>query len=162
MTNAYFIELAEYNIWANNITLSWLNRISDDQWKAPIISSFNSVEETVLHLAGAEKLWLDRLHKVTDLVPLVKTFKGDRNELLKIWSDASNDLKMFVDAFDENELKTLLKFKRLNGVEYIQPYYQVLAHIFNHSTYHRGQLVTMLRQTGYTDISSTDMLVFFS
>ena len=161
MTKAYFIELANYTVWANSITLSWLENISEEQWKMTIVSSFNSIEETVLHLAGAEKLWVDRLNKVTEPVPLAKIFNGDKSELLEVWRVATNNLKGFVAAFDENELKTPLRFKRLNGVEYVQPYYQLLAHIFNHSTYHRGQLVTMLRQAGYKEISSTDMLGFF-
>jgi uncharacterized damage-inducible protein DinB len=38
--------------------------------------------------------------------------------------------------------------------------YHVLHHIFNHSTYHRGQLVTMLRQLGSKDIPATDFIAF--
>ena len=162
MTKPYFIELAEYNVWANNITLSWLFDLTEEQWNLPIESSFNSIRETVLHLAGAEKIWLDRLNKIENPEPLATTFKGNKQDLLEIWTNASGELKNFVEAFDEKELKSLLRFKRFNGVEYTQPYYQVLAHIFNHSTYHRGQLVTMLRQAGYKNVCSTDMLRFFS
>ena len=65
------------------------------------------------------------------------------------------------ENFDENNLQVNLDFKRLNGDAYSMPYYQMLAHVFNHSTYHRGQIVTMLRQVGFTDVGSTDMLGFF-
>jgi uncharacterized damage-inducible protein DinB len=37
----------------------------------------------------------------------------------------------------------------------------LFAHVVNHATYHRGQLVTMLRQVGFTDVSATDFLGFY-
>jgi uncharacterized damage-inducible protein DinB len=44
--------------------------------------------------------------------------------------------------------------------QFKQPIYQVLLHMFNHSTYHRGQLVTMLRQLGVQKLPSTDFIVW--
>jgi uncharacterized damage-inducible protein DinB len=44
--------------------------------------------------------------------------------------------------------------------QFKQPVYQVLVHIFNHGTYHRGQLVTMLRQLGVEKIPQTDYIVW--
>lgn len=161
MTKSYFIQLAEYNIWANKIVHSWLENITEEQWEQPIVSSFNSIYETALHVAGAEKIWLDRLNNLINPVPLVKVFKGTKKELLEEWTKASQDLRTFIENFDEARMNADLKFKRLNGDEYVQPYYQLFAHVFNHSSYHRGQLVTMLRQAGYTDINSTDMINFF-
>ena len=161
MTKAYFIELAEYNIWANNIMLSWLDKIMDEQWEMHVVSSFNSIAETVLHITSAERIWLERLNKAESPVWLQSSFKGTRNEIVELWKNASAGLKKFIDGFKESDLKEKLVFRRINGDRYEMPHYQVFAHIFNHSTYHRGQLVTMLRQVGFTDIGSTDMLVFF-
>ena len=60
MTKDYFKEAAEYNLWANNIVCNWLEQISDEQWNKEIISSFNSIQETVLHTISAERAWLER------------------------------------------------------------------------------------------------------
>ena len=60
-----------------------------------------------------------------------------------------------------SSLEKNLDFKRLNGDAYSMPYYELIAHVFNHSTYHRGQLVTMLRQVGFDKVESTDMLAYF-
>ena len=46
MNKSYFIELAQYNIRANYIVISWLQQISEQQWKQPVVSSFNSITET--------------------------------------------------------------------------------------------------------------------
>jgi len=161
MTKEYFIELAEYNIWANNILLGWLDKITDELWSQHVISSFNSIGETVLHITSAETVWIERLQKAEAPVWLQSDFKGTRDELIGIWRKSSAGLKKFLENFEDSAMMEKLVFKRLNGDRYEMPHYQVFAHVFNHSTYHRGQLVTMLRQVGFTAVGSTDMLGFY-
>ena len=161
MTKQYFIELADYNIWANDIVQGWLNALADEQWNQTIVSSFNSIRETALHLTGTESVWLDRLNKVEAPVWLPPVFTGTKKEMLDRWNNASHNIKSFVEKFDETKINEKLDFKRLNGDQYSMPYHQVFAHVFNHSTYHRGQLVTMLRQAGFTNVSSTDLLGYY-
>ena len=157
MTKQYFKEIAEYNLWANTIVCDWLEQITDEQWNKEIFSSFNSIQETVLHIISAEKAWLQRFKK-QPVEWLQSTYRGTKNEHIKLWKDKSAELKAFIDAFDENDLNKNLDFKRLNGDAYSMPYYQLFAHVVNHATYHRGQLVTMLRQAGFRNVSSTDLL----
>ncbi len=157
MTKQYFKELAEYNLRANTIVCSWLEQINDEQWNKEIISSFNSIQETVLHIISAEYAWLQRFKK-EPFDWLQSTYKGTKEEHIQLWKKTSSEVKDFIDAFDENNLNTNLDFKRLNGDAYSMPYYQLFAHVVNHATYHRGQLVTMLRQAGFTNISATDLL----
>jgi uncharacterized damage-inducible protein DinB len=161
MNKDYFIQLADYTVWANNIAHSWLERITDEQWKQPIVSSFNSLETTVVHTAGAERIWLDRLNQVEAPVFLSSVFKGSKKEAIEIWAKASLGLKSFVENFDEKNYQQILRFKRIDGNVYELLHDQTLLHVFNHSTYHRGQIVTMLRQVGFTDINSTDMSAYF-
>ena len=161
MTKNYFTEVAEYNVWANNIVWGWLDQISDEQWNQNIVSSFNSIGETALHIVSAETIWLDRLNKVDAPVWIQSTFKGSKEETIELWKRSTAGLKKFMDEFDEAGMMDILVFKRINGDRYEMPHYQVFAHIFNHSTYHRGQLVTMLRQAGFTNVGSTDKLGFY-
>ena len=157
MTKKYFQELAEYNVWASDIVCSWLEQISDEQWTREIISSFNSIQETVLHIISAEKAWQERFeYKPVEWLQF--TYKGTKDQHIALWKKTSESLKEFINGFDESKLETNLDFKRLNGDAYSMPHYQLIAHVFNHSTYHRGQLVTMLRQTGFMNVGSTDLL----
>ena len=162
MTKDYFKEIAEYNLWANNIVCTWLQQITDEQWNKEVISSFNSIQETVLHIISAERAWLERFKKNPQTVWIQSSFEGTKDDHIKLWKETSEELKNFIDAFDENNLTTNLDFKRLNGEAYSMPYYQLFAHVVNHGTYHRGQLVTMLRQVGFTNVSSTDLSGFYS
>ena len=161
MTKDYFIQLADYNIWANNIVCNWLDNISEAQWNQEVVSSFNSIQETVLHLISAEHIWVQRMDKVENPEWLATTYKGTKEEHIALWKQASEKLKNFMVDFDENNLQVYYSFKRFNGEINTAPYYQTFAHVFNHSTYHRGQLVTMLRQVGFTDVGSTDLLQYF-
>lgn len=160
MNKQYFIELAGFNSWANNIVCGWLENISDEQWNMQITSSFNSIQETVLHIISAENAWLQRFRE-QPVEWLQSTYKGTKDEHIKLLKKTSGMFKEFVEAFDENELYKNLDFKRLNGDAYSMPFYQLFAHVVNHATYHRGQLVTMLRQAGFTNISSTDLLGYY-
>ncbi len=161
MNKKYFLELADYNIWANNIAIEWLNQINDEQWKQAITSSFSSIEQTAIHIAGAEKIWIDRWTNIQNPVFLTAEFKGTKNELIEIWRKSSADLKTFIEKYPEENYNQQLTFKRLNSEEYTMEFAQTYSHIINHSTFHRGQLVTMLRQTGFTKVSSTDLITYY-
>ena len=161
MTKKYFTELAEYHVWANSRICTWLEKISDEQWKQPVVSSFNSIYETTLHIAGAEKLWVERLRRYTNFEVLTQTFNGSKADLIKTWKGISLDFKRFIDDMPDDLLQEKLFFKNIKGIEHNLPYYQMLAHVINHSTYHRGQVVTMLRQVGFTELSSIDITTYF-
>ncbi len=161
MNTAYFLELAKYNIWANNKIISWLNDINEVQYKQSIESSFGSIVGLVLHIASAEKIWLERLHENPAPVWLASEFKGDKETLITIWKQASDNLKKYIENFDETNLQNKIKFKRLNGEENELAFYQIFSHVLNHSTFHRGQFVTLLRQVGFSNISGTDLLDFY-
>lgn len=160
MTKEYFIELAKYNIWANDIVCNMLEKINEDQWLQKIISSFDSIQETTLHIMSAENAWLQRF-KREPFEWLQLSYKGSKNEHINLWKKISTDLKEFITGFAENNLLVKLDYKRLNGEEKSTPFYIMFAHVFNHSTYHRGQLITMLRQVGFTEIKSTDFVGFY-
>ena len=161
MNNFYFLEVANYNIWANNIVHNWLLDITEDQWSQTIVSSFGSIAATALHIAGAERIWLDRFKKSEKPIWLPNAMQPILHETLAEWSKASEGLIDFVSNCDDSKMNETLSFKRINGDSMNLSMQHALAHVFNHSTYHRGQLLLMLKQVGYEKASGTDMLIFF-
>ena len=162
MQKKYFVELATYNQWANHTVISWLNLITEEQWNAPVVSSFNSIGQTSLHIIGAEKIWLDRLQHNPNPSWLPATFAGSKTDAMQVWEAASAGLLLFTQDLEEAQLSAPMKYKRLNGEEYEHETYKILAHIFNHSAYHRGQLVTQLRQMGFEDVTTLDLLSYYN
>ena len=160
MNKNYFLELAQYNIWANQKMIHWLSQISEEQWTQKLVGSFDSIEATAIHTAGAEKVWWERLNNQAQ--PFLNiTFKGNKNDLIEIWRNTSENLKNYISEISEADLKETFNYKNLKGDDFTRVRYQATAHVFNHSTYHRGQLVNYLRQVGFTDVNTTDLIYFY-
>jgi uncharacterized damage-inducible protein DinB len=161
MLKQYFTDLAAYNSWADQKAIDWLSQITDEQWEQVNTSSFSSVRQTAVHIASAEKIWIDFWNKVADPVYLSANFTGTKNELLSIWKAASEGLETYIKSHPEEGFMRSVSFIYPNGNTGQMPYYQTFAHIINHSTYHRGQLVTLLRQAGHHQFSSVDLATFY-
>src|SRR3569623_1927881 len=122
MSKEYFIELSEFNIWANDRVCSWLDKISDEQWKQPLVRSFNSIYETILHVANAEKIWGERLQKKSNSEMHFATFTGSKAELLATWKELSLNFKKLIEEMSEDQFQQKLLYKNTKGIEYNQPY----------------------------------------
>ena len=160
MNKSYFIELARYNIWANQKMTDWLTQISREQWSQELIGSFNSIEATAIHIAGSEKIWFERLNNQAQPF-LTLTFKGNKSDFIEIWRNTSENLKNYVSEMSEGDLMKSFAYKSLEGKDFSRVKYQAIAHVFNHSTYHRGQLVNYLRQVGFSEVDTTDLIYFY-
>jgi uncharacterized damage-inducible protein DinB len=160
MTKQYFTALAAYNSWANAKAMDWLLKISDTQWEQTLASSFGSVAQTAVHIASAEKIWIDFWTAASMPVYLSSYFQGTKNELIAIWKNASVGLLDFIENCPAEYYCAPVTFVYPHGGSGQLPYWQTFAHIINHSTYHRGQLVSLLRQTGFTELSSIDLATY--
>lgn len=161
MTKEYFTELVRYNNWTDKIIINWLLQLSDEQWEQQITSSFSSIQDTVLHMVSAKKIWVDFWTKVSNPVYLSATFIGTREELISIWQKASEDLQNFIANFQEESYQELISVMFPNGRGVEMVFWKTLPHFVNHATYHRGQLVTMLRQVGFNSFNNTDLFTYF-
>lgn len=161
MNKKYFTTLASYNIWANHKTISWLQQIDNMQWEQFNISSFSSIKQTAIHIASAEKVWIDFWEQSSSPVYLSETFTGTKEDLIAIWSDASTGIKNFITRLPEENYLQPVTFRYPRGGEAQMPFAETFAHIMNHSTYHRGQLVTLLRQAGFSNFSSIDLATYY-
>jgi uncharacterized damage-inducible protein DinB len=161
MTKKYFIELAKYNNWTDDIIMDWISQISERQWEQNIESSFSTIKETVIHIVSAKKIWLDFWLKKPKPTYLSANFEGNKQGLILIWKKASSDLEKFVHEYPESEYKQPVTVYYPNGKKVEMAFWKTLPHFVNHATYHRGQLVTMLRQSGFSDFKNTDLFTYF-
>lgn len=157
----YFQTLAKYNIWANNLAIYWLEQISETDWNKNLGGSMPSLAATVAHIAGAEKIWYERLSSKIVEPFLTTYFKGNRNDTIKIWKEVSRNLSAFLEELPEYTLTDNLNYKNLAGTEFTSKKFEAIAHVFNHSTYHRGQIINYLRQIGFKEVSSTDLITYY-
>jgi uncharacterized damage-inducible protein DinB len=171
--------LYAYNRWANQRLFSAVEKLSDEQLAAKVQSSFPSIRETVFHILFAEWLWLKRWQgtspraTVPDPNVTSATWKSlsaggipTPRELttvaeLKSFGDSiERERQEFLSKLDDAALQAPLSFNDMSGNPYSEPLGQLLQHLVNHGTYHRGQVTTMLRQVGGETVA-LDMLFFF-
>jgi len=161
MNKQYITDLTNYILWADAITIEWLSQITDDQWNQHITSSFSSIKQTALHIASAQRVWLDFWQHTPNPAFLSVEFTGTKEDLIKIWKQSSCDLKKLIDDYPEENYTQPITFQWPRGGTGSMQFWQTLSHMINHSTYHRGQLVTLLRQAGFTSLSSTDLATYY-
>lgn len=154
------VQYAAYNLWANKSITDHILMMEQAQHHQIIESSFPTLHATVLHMWIAETAWWQRVklqEKITipnaaDNPAMQDVVNGllTQSALWEEWvKNASEMMLMHVYAF-QNSKKELCK----------QPVSETVMHVINHSTYHRGQLVTMMRTLGDKTIPQTDFSVF--
>lgn len=161
MNKTYFRELAAYSNWADNYAMEWLEQITEEQWDQSFNSSFSSIRQTAVHIAGAKKIWIDFWTNTPNPVYLSATFTGTKEQLISIWKQTSLDLLSFIETFPEDDYNKQIAIIKPNGQHDQMKFSQTFPHMINHATYHRGQLVTLLRQAGFTAFSNTDLFTFY-
>jgi len=146
-----------YNHWANQQFAAWLGTASEEELELEIESSFSSLKETVFHIWNAEYLWLQIVKDEPYDNSPVKNFEGTKEELLDGWIQASENFKNHVQSMSLENLKAERANSRGEGFTGIA---DMIHHCMNHSTYHRGQLITMGRQAGLVDPPRTDFIYY--
>ena len=152
--NSTYIDYATYNIWANKRMAQCLLKLDEKLLEEPIISSFPNIKVTLAHLWNAELGWLTRLQGNGWDTSKVKDFYGPTAQLIREWKQTSEHFKEFVASAD---LEEEVQFEH-KGENFSIPFKEIAHTVFNHGSYHRGQIVTMLRQLGINEIPQTDYI----
>lgn len=155
------IKYAGFNYWANNLLLSVTeNQINDELLDREIISSFPSLRKTIYHIWDAEDIWFRRLNGESAPFGVSKNFNGAFFEAKQIILSIDKTFIDYVGKLNDEKLVSLFEYKNIEGKAFSNPVWEAIQHCINHSTYHRGQMVTILRQLGITSIPSTDFITY--
>jgi uncharacterized damage-inducible protein DinB len=156
--------LFDYTEWANDLAMDAASKLSDDNLRRDVGISHQSIFGTLLHMAGAEWIWLERWHGRSpardEAWSLWTTDSCADLAMLKVrWRELIDRRTQFISELDEERLDAELAFKLLSGDPNSMRLVDQMQHVANHATMHRGQVVGMIRQIGI-DPPSTDMLFY--
>ena len=148
-----------YNSWANGKFVEVLLGLDESLYFKPVPSSFPNLFETVEHIWQAELAWLQRIKQVP---PAKKPEfpNKDMKALLETWVLQNKQWEEFIEQTTEEQLQEMIAYKSWQDIPFSTPLWQIVHHIFNHGTFHRGQLVTMLRNLGVTTLPQTDYIAY--
>jgi uncharacterized damage-inducible protein DinB len=153
-------QFSGYHLWANEALLDVIMALPAEKQTATVPSSFNSLFKTALHVWEAEYTWWQRLQLQSGTTKLSDNLNRSMQEVRDGLLQQNRQWNEWVMRANEDMLQNHLNYKNSRGDAFEQPVYQILLHLFNHGTYHRGQLVNMLRQLGVDKISPIDFIVF--
>lgn len=150
--------LAAYNTWANHQIIEWLQNTPPELLSQKIPSSFSTLKSTFLHIWDAERFWLSFLQR-KEFQTFRKEFNDTNSSFFEGINQQSLAFEIHVNSLTEADLNKdfTIDTPWLKGT---QPCYIFIQHAFNHSTYHRGQLITIGRMLGLENPPNTDFSKF--
>lgn len=153
--------LLDYHYWARDRVLDAAAALSPEQFTRDLGSSFKSVRDTLAHTYVAEWAWYSRwTGHSPKAAPPFETF-SDVAALRRAWTELEGGARAFVDGLGEEGLHRVIEYRLLSGQARQSAIWQLVQHVVNHATYHRGQVSTMLRQLGAKPARSMDLDDFY-
>lgn len=156
----HFAMMAAYNRWANVRLYDMAAVLPDELYRKPIGVYFKSLHGTLNHLLTADRIWLRRLEGKGDHPSkLNATIHDDLVSLRAARLAEDQRIVNFVDGLDDADFEKLWAYKMLNGRPQRLAVREILAHLFNHQTHHRGQAHAALTALGVSEPAPLDLLI---
>jgi uncharacterized damage-inducible protein DinB len=160
MTLQEILTLFQYDEWATKRTTESVSPLSEEQYKRDLKSSHGGIHGTLAHIYGADCLWLERWKGNSP------TSQANGNQIQNLialsdrWQEYRENLHDYLINLTDTKLSDPLSYTDTRGNNHAEPLYHQMQHRVNHSSYHRGQIVTMLRQLGGRPLA-TDLIMFY-
>jgi uncharacterized damage-inducible protein DinB len=155
----HFALMARYNAWANARVYRMAAGLSDEQYRRDVGAYFKSLHGTLNHLLVADRIWLWRITGA-GVAParLDAVLFDDLPGLTEARRTEDERLVRFVESVTDAGLEGPLEYRTVKGEQQQQRLREVLTHLFNHQTHHRGQAHGILTTLGLKEPESLDVL----
>lgn len=150
--------LHAYSSWATQRILDALQELPPGLIDRDMSASHRSILGTLRHMVDAEGGWLSVITGAPDPPELAETV--DLPALKKIWEAAGFATAAWLGGMSDRKLAGTLSAPSPDGRLYTHTYAEIFQHVVDHSTFHRGQIVALLRQLGQTP-PATGLIHFF-
>ena len=152
--------LYRYNDWANGLIFNAIAALPHDDIDRDLGGSLSNLRSVAAHVISTEWAWLERWLGVS---PKERSgwMSGDITSLMARLLDIQAKRSLFLDKVSDEALASPMAFTYLSGNADEQLLQDMLVHVMNHSTYHRGQITLMFRQLGHAP-PATDFVLFRS
>ena len=151
--------LFDYSVWANHKLVRAAATLSVNDFKRELDGSHGGVRGTLTHIMGAEWIWLERWKGVSPTRRIDEAEFKDVLALREHWKVIEAHRASWFSSLRERDVVEIVRYRTLDGRGFGAPLWQLVQHVANHGSYHRGQVLHMLRQLGAKPVS-TDLLFF--
>jgi uncharacterized damage-inducible protein DinB len=152
--------LYAYNGWATHRLLEASQLLSPSAFTRDLGTSHGSVRGTLVHILWAEWIWLQRWRGSSPKQIFLDDQYPDVGAIESRWGEVERDRQDFIARLADDQLLAAVSYENLQGQRWAYPLGRMMQHVVNHSSYHRGQVVTLLRQL-HQAAPATDFLLYF-
>ncbi|MDY0395856.1 DinB family protein [Virgibacillus halophilus] len=152
-------QLYDYHVWANDKFFARLKELPEDIYIQEIQSVFPSIAETLVHMYMVDTIWLgvmkgNSMAEIQASIASVQEITKDNQlqKMEKLFQDLSAEYQTFLhheSDLDKEISPEHPQFGRLDT-----QLSELVQHVVNHGTYHRGNLSAMIRQQGYASVAN--------
>jgi uncharacterized damage-inducible protein DinB len=139
----YLQHLYEYNSWANHRYLAVAETLTPEQLHRPHGHSWGDVHAVLVHMFSSEWVWFQRWNGTSPKGHLPKEDFPTLASLRTRWAEHEQTLLSFVRSQTEESLQQEITYQNFSGETFHVPLWQMLMHVINHNTHHRGELAAM-------------------
>ncbi len=147
-------ELVNYNLWANKRLVTWIKANEKSLLTKECQSSFSNILSTVNHILDGQIFY----YCVLKEQPIERLWGNTVEEIIKGLIEQS---EIFIDYVKSQKSLNEVRLVKIKNLEGTFTQIELIQHCMNHSTFHRGQIITMGHQLRFSKAPSTDMLFFF-
>jgi uncharacterized damage-inducible protein DinB len=141
-------ELFDYNLWANTRLFEAAAQLSTEQYLQDCKSSHGGIHGTLTHIVGAQKLWISRWRGTPENTILQGNDVSTLLDLISIWERVSSDTAEFLSSMNDQKVQEEFTITTTQGKKFVNTFQEMMLHLINHSSTHRGQVNAMIRQLG--------------
>jgi uncharacterized damage-inducible protein DinB len=152
--------LYEYGAWVNQRLLDSAAAVTPEQFTRKVLPGFGSLHLTLVHILGAEVLWLARWQELSPKTVLSPVDLPTVTAIRERWAELIDERRANLAGLDEAQLAVTVHWTNMRGQPYALPRWQVILHCANHSTHHRSEAAAILSELGH-EPDSTDLLEFY-
>jgi len=157
---SHFALMADYNAWANGRLYRMASELSDEQYRRDVGAYFKSLHGTLNHIMAADRIWMYRLTGAGEYPKNLGTIvHDDLPSLSAARQEEDQRIENFVESLSDAQLEEFWEYRTLNGTSQKQRRREILAHLFNHQTHHRGQAHAILTTLGVSEPDGLDLLL---
>jgi uncharacterized damage-inducible protein DinB len=158
MNSEQIVQHVNYSAWASARLLEAASALTQDELNRAMSVSHGTVLGTLAHIYGGDRIWISRL---TDAEPRKKLFDpGEEITIEALQRDWPQQYARLAGFLETADLAGMLHYFDTKGNAYQTPVWQVILHLVNHATLHRGQVMAMLRQLGKQP-PPTDLIFYY-
>ena len=155
MTSAEASLHLRYSAWASRKLVEAVRALPDADLEKPVGISHSSLRGTLAHILWADWLWFGRV-----VEPMEKPGET-RAAIETLWPELQQKWIAWAESAGDAELNRVVEYRSILDNRMARtPAWQIVLHVVNHATLHRGQVMGMLRQRRI-DPPHTDLMFYY-